>query len=71
MTTTKILHEIEKLSMADQKKIAELIIQHVHNILSPTHDLRIAAETLLDDYRKDPELTAFTALDAEIFHEAR
>ena len=31
-------------------------------------DLALAAKALLADYQDDPELTAFTALDAEDFH---
>lgn len=31
-------------------------------------DLELAAKALLADYQSDPELTAFSALDAEEFH---
>jgi len=34
-------------------------------------DMEMAASLLLDDYLHDEELTAFTALDAEPFHETR
>lgn len=32
--------------------------------------MKLAAQALLDDYRHDPELTAFTALDGEDVKEA-
>ena len=31
-------------------------------------DLELAAKTLLADYQSDPQLTAFSILDAEDFH---
>ncbi|MEW5870662.1 MAG: ribbon-helix-helix protein, CopG family [Chloroflexota bacterium] len=31
-------------------------------------DLALAAKALLADYQEDPDLTTFTALDAEDFH---
>ena len=31
-------------------------------------DMAMAAKTLIADYQDDPELTAFSALDAEGFH---
>lgn len=37
----------------------------------PRMDLKSAAALLLEDYQHDEELTTFTALDAETFHETR
>ncbi|MBK6933371.1 MAG: hypothetical protein IPH12_21880 [Saprospirales bacterium] len=37
----------------------------------PKTDMESAAVLLLNDYLNDDELTAFTALDIETFHETR
>lgn len=50
--------------------------QQVNFVQEPTADyaktdMETAAKLLLADYLHDEELTAFTALDAELFHETR
>lgn len=81
-TPQHILVLFKELSMADRVNIAEAILHLVQQDLkqisySPhlsksrrQQQLAIAAQTLLPDYQTDDELTSFTVLDGEAFHEA-
>jgi hypothetical protein len=81
MTQAQILEEIGRLPIPDRLTIIEdvlrLIRQDLHHTMQVQKqaDLRrqlaTAAQALLADYTAGGELTAFTALDGEDFHEAR
>jgi predicted DNA-binding ribbon-helix-helix protein len=76
MVRTQILLEPEQhdalTQMARQEKrsLSDLVREMIDNQLEERkkQDLAAAAQALLADYQSDPELTAFTALDAEDFH---
>jgi hypothetical protein len=75
MGTAEILQSLPHLTPIDQLKIAETalqLIQQDHQSL--TRDQRrkqmaVAAMAAIEDYSTDRELTAFTALDGEDFHD--
>ena len=79
MTQTEILEEIKKLTAAERLTIIEaalrLIREDLQQVAQPLtrierkRQLAAAAEALLPDYSAGGELTAFTALDGEDFHE--
>jgi hypothetical protein len=78
MTRTDILHAVQGLSLQEQfevlESLARLLRQQCPAPPKNSADrgrLAAAAEALCADYRTDPELTAFTALDCEDFHVTR
>ena len=76
MGVSQILDLVRQLPNNEQLAIAEAIL---HSLLTqekgnsssyePDAKLAIAAEALFEDYAKDEELTIFTQLDGEAFHE--
>ena len=78
MTQTDILDAVRALSVQEQFEVLEsltrLLRQPCPVVPKDPADrgrLAAAAEALRADYRTDPELTAFTALDSEDFHVTR
>ena len=78
MTKTEILTELKRLPASEQLLIVESLANELRQLreTGPSNqtvdsDLAVAAEALLSDYKSDPELTAFTALDGEPLHETR
>lgn len=70
MKTSELIKEIERLPI---RKRIYVIERTIHNI-GKQEDLNMmtkAANTLLNDYKLDNELTAFATLDFEAFYEAR
>ena len=69
MSTQELLKEIEFLSLEEktniEKAIRELLLKEQVQLLTN------GADALLNDYKADAELTAFTSLDFEHFYEAR
>lgn len=66
----------KKQFLKDIEKEAVAANEQVNFVQEPTADyaktdMETAAKLLLNDYLHDEELTAFTALDAEPFHETR
>lgn len=80
MTQAEILEELKKLTAAERAAVlvdALQLVQADLQHLTPSTDyaaldrqLEAAAALALPFYLEDPELTAFTALDAEDFYEA-
>ena len=78
MTQAEILKELKKLSVQERLEIIDTVVhllwQDLHQIEQPItrqereKRLAAAAQLLLPDYKKDEELTSFTALDGEDFH---
>lgn len=63
----KVLTEI---AHRENRSLSNLIREMLQKQLKERQkrDLELAAKALLADYQEDPELTAFTTLDAEDFH---
>lgn len=74
MQSIQIIDHIKALSLLEKLNLIELIFQEIRsealtgNIEEKQREK--AVELLLDDYRSDKELTAFTSLDNEAFYEA-
>ncbi len=76
MHRTQILLEPEQhkalaeIARRERRSISDLIREMLQKQLEERKKkhLEMAAKALLEDYQNDPELTAFTALDAEDFH---
>lgn len=72
MNTAQIITQINHLSLAEKLYIMEVILQSIRKETDPNpSNLEEAAALLLTDYQEDKNLTAFTALDAEDFHETK
>jgi 50S ribosomal subunit-associated GTPase HflX len=81
MTQGQILEEIGRLPISDRLTLIEDVLRavrqdlrHVKQAQRQTNQRRqvaTAAKALLADYTEGGELTAFTALDGEDFHETR
>lgn len=69
MTPTSILRELERLPLTDKLFIIERTLKSIRT--DKERRLKAAVDSLYEDYKSDPELTAFTQLDAESFYEAR
>ena len=75
LDTQEILELLPQLSNGDRLKIAQealrLTTKKQDNLTSEEIEQRwsIAATEALEDYSHDEELTAFTALDSEPFHQ--
>jgi hypothetical protein len=78
MTCTEILGEIQRLPIQQQFELQQTLfrlLQDQESALAVPRSnpagVSAAAHALLDDYKTDPELTAFTALDSDDFHATR
>ncbi len=79
MQEISMLSEIIRLPIEDRIALIESVLASVRKDLipeKPSHDnsrqqMATAAEILCRDYLENRELTAFTALDSEDFHEQR
>jgi hypothetical protein len=77
VTTVEILGKIKALPLSEQSRIYEALKEIFRQTAFPAaakreeSDLARAARSLEGDYRSDPELKAFTALDGEDFHAPR
>ncbi len=76
MFRTQILLESEQhqalkeIARREKRSLSDVVREMLEQGLQERRkqDLAAAAEALLPDYQGDPELTAFTDLDAEDFH---
>lgn len=69
MSTKDIIQGIRKLPFSQRLRVIEKALKTLNE--SADTQLEKAAKALLSDYKKDKELTAFTAIDFEKFYEAR
>ena len=69
MTTALLVREISKLPLTERLLVVEKTLKSIRQ--DKQRGLRQAVDALFPDYQTDPELTAFTGLDAEPFYEAR
>ena len=70
MRTTELIKEIKRLPL--QKRIF-IIQKTLHSIRQEEemNQMKKAVDILLEDYKTDSELTAFTDIDYEEFYEVR
>ncbi len=71
MTNTQIVKEINRLPLSEKIYIVELVLKNIRQESKKTPTLAEGAQALLNDYKNDAELTAFSALDGEDFYESR
>lgn len=69
MTTTNIIRELERLPLTDKLFVIERTLKSIRT--EKERGLKMAVESLYDDYKYDKELTVFTLLDNESFYETR
>ncbi len=69
MSTKEILQSIKKLPFKERIIVIEKAVKTLNVTLD--EQLEKAATSLLADYKKDKNLTAFTSLDLDQFYEAR
>lgn len=69
MSSKEILQGIKRLPFHERLTVIEKALKTLHE--SSDTQMENAAKALLPDYKKDKNLTAFTALDFENFYEAR
>lgn len=62
MQTIDLIHEIQRLPLAERFFVVEEIIKSIKKE-EMQHQMELTAEALYDDYVNDKELTAFTSLD--------
>ena len=70
MGTKEILKEIKKLPVSERMLIVEKVLKNIREGAAKKN-LEEAADALLEDYRSDKELTAFSSIEFEQFYEAR
>jgi hypothetical protein len=70
MRTAELMKEIRKLPLQKRMYLVEKTLRSIREEEDINY-MSKAADLLLDDYRTDKELTAFTNLDFEDFYEAR
>jgi len=70
MSTTEIINEINSLPVNKRLVIIEKALYSIRHE-ETKNNLKEAADKLLNDYKSDKELTAFSELDFEDFYEAR
>jgi predicted CopG family antitoxin len=58
------------IARSENRSLSDLVREMLQKQLEERkkRDLEAAAQALLADYQENPELTVFTALDAEDFH---
>ena len=69
MTATTIIRELERLPLIDKLFVIERTLKSIRT--EKDKNLKVAVDSLMDDYKIDKELTIFTKLDKEPFYEAR
>lgn len=69
MTTANIIDELDRLPLTDKLFVIEHTLKSIKT--EKEENTKAAVESLYDDYKSDKELTAFTALDTELFYETR
>jgi hypothetical protein len=62
---------LEKLAREQARSVSEVVREMIDAQLRVENERRLqrAAESLRDEYLKDPELTAFSVLEGEAFNE--
>jgi hypothetical protein len=69
MEAALILREIVKLPLSDKMLILEKTIKSMRKEAGKKRSLTKGAKALLEDYKTDKELIAFTSLESDNFYE--
>lgn len=69
MTTTNIIQELERLPLTEKLFVIERTLKSIR--IEKERSMKIAVDSLYEDYVTDKELTIFTKLDKEPFYETR
>lgn len=73
MIAEQVLEKLQKLPQIKQQEVLDFIdflaARQANTTVGQKQQMAAAAQALLDDYETDTELTAFTVLDGEDFHE--
>lgn len=70
MRTNELIKEIERLPVQKRMYVIEITIQLIRKNENELQ-MSVAAESLLNEYKTDKQLTAFTDLDLIDFYETR
>ena len=70
MGTTELIREIQQLPVAKRILVIERTLKSIRES-DLRKKMKNAANSLLNDYLMDNELTSFTAIDFDNFYEAR
>ncbi len=64
---------LEKLAQEQERSVSEVVRELLDAQLRVENErrLRDAARSLRDDYLNDPELTVYSAIEGDLFHEER
>jgi hypothetical protein len=69
MSKREILNQIQDLPASDKIWLVE---ETLKSLKQTEHEgLAIAADMMMDEYKRNKELTAFTDIDFDAFYEAR
>lgn len=69
MTPVNILRELERLPLTERLFVIERTLKSIRT--EKEKSLKVAVDSLYNDYKSDKELTVFTQLDKEPFYETR
>lgn len=70
METEQIINEIKRLPVKKRMLVVEKTIKSIRES-ELEKKMTTAVDALIQDYKNDRELTAFTAIDSDDFHETR
>ncbi len=64
---------LEKLAQEQERSVSEVVRELLDAQLRVENErrLREAARSLRDDYLNDPELTVYSAIEGDLFHEEK
>ena len=70
MSTAELLKEIDRMPLHEKLSLLEKAIKDIIKQTDKNH-MAIASESLENEYKSNPELTAFSNLDIEDFYETK
>ena len=70
MRTTELIDEIKRLPLQKRIFLIEKTLRSIRQE-EEANQMKKAVDLLLEDYKSDSELTAFSDIDYEEFYEAR
>lgn len=70
MGTKELIRELQRLPVSKRMLVIEQTLKTIRQT-ELRNQMEKGVDTLMDDYRTDEELTAFTKIDFDNFYEAR
>jgi hypothetical protein len=70
MSVQDIFNQIIKLPVEERIKLMEEVLKSIRE-KEMDNEIEKSVEELAEEYRTDPELTAFTSIDMDSFYETR